>query len=427
MKNLVYIMAAAAAAVLTASSCTYEIEDVFPEPSSERENAKVLECRDLLISAEHGWLVQYFPSSSQAYGGCTYVMDFSEDGNVTVASELASSAADTRTSHYSLTSSSSVILTFDTYNDYIHYWSDPDIFAENLYGGDFEFAYEHGDGSEMVFRGIKTGNSIVFTALTEDQDGEAIIQRIIDFKSRYNTEYDIVAGDNIPIASLSASDFAYGQLFNVLTYLPEGAEDWQAQKFPYSFNADGISLYEPLEVAGEIFQDFVFDADGNLVALDENGEERSVKISARRADGYIGYETFLGSYTLVYYNGSRTMDLVFDVGSYGESYSVSDIGGYTIEVGWTPYGYLTLNSQPLDSSGSVYLCVWALDPATGRGSLTAGTSYGFNLVPISTDPVALEFVDNGAWKPITSLLVYNLATEASGTQLPYLVGLVKNN
>ena len=95
-------------------------------------------------------------------------------------------------------------------------------------------------------------------------------------------------------------------------------------------------------------------------------------------------------------------------------------------VSWTPYGYLTLNAQLLSSSG-VYLCSWALDPATGTGNLTWDAATGFNLVPISSDPLALEFVDNGAWQPLTSLIMYNVSTGESVQQLVYLVGLVKND
>ena len=424
MKNVYKIFAALAVAA-AASSCVYEIEDVFPQNASERVNGKALECQELLTSSLRGWLVQYYPSANQEFGGCTYVMVFDPDGKVTVASELADKASDTAVSHYSITTSSSVVLTFDTYNEYIHFWSDPDMFSGNEYGGDFELAFVSGDENRLVFRGTKTGNRIVFTALTEDQDMETIIQGIIDYKNKFNTEYDIVAGDNIPIASLSASSFLYGKLYNVLTYLPEGAEDWEAVDYPFSFTADGISLYEPVEVAGETFQDFVFEDDGSLVALDETGEKSSVRMTGHQAETYMPYEGFIGSYTLVYYNGSRTMPLEFEAAPDGASYVVTG-AAYPMTVSWTPYGYLTLNAQLLSSSG-IYLCSWALDPATGTGNLTWDAATGFNLVPISSDPLALEFVDNGAWQPLTSLIMYNVLTGASVQQLVYLVGLVKND
>ena len=121
----------------------------------------------------------------------------------------------------------------------------------------------------------------------------------------------------------------------------------------------------------------------------------------------------------------RTMPLEFEAAPDGASYVVTG-AAYPMTVSWTPYGYLTLNAQLLSSSG-IYLCSWALDPATGTGNLTWDAATGFNLVPISSDPLALEFVDNGAWQPLTSLIMYNVLTGASVQQLVYLVGLVKND
>jgi hypothetical protein len=74
----------------------------------------------------------------------------------------------TITSHYSINSSSSVVLSFDTFNDYIHYWSDPDPYSKNKFEGDFEWAFVEGDAKQMIFRGIKTDNKIIFTALETD-------------------------------------------------------------------------------------------------------------------------------------------------------------------------------------------------------------------------------------------------------------------
>lgn len=408
MKNVYKIFAALAVAA-AASSCVYEIEDVFPENASERVNGKALECQELLTSSLRGWLVQYYPSANQEFGGCTYVMVFDPDGKVTVASELADKASDTAVSHYSITTSSSVVLTFDTYNEYIHFWSDPDMFSGNEYGGDFELAFVSGDENRLVFRGTKTGNRIVFTALTEDQDMETIIQGIIDYKNKFNTEYDIVAGDNIPIASLSASSFLYGKLYNVLTYLPEGAEDWEAVDYPFSFTADGISLYEPVEVAGETFQDFVFEDDGSLVALDETGEKTSVKVTASQADTYVPYEDFVGDYQFQFYNYNSIDAALSGSGSlYGfnvsfvpgeeKTYTMS-FNGYDITVGWTPYGYLTFNTQYFGLMNGYYML---MVPMNTSGYFTVSTDTGYKVV--SSEPGVMLFHDNGAWTELACMM-----------------------
>ena len=423
MKNVYKIFAALAVAA-AASSCIYEIEDVFPENASERVNGKALECQQLLTSSLRGWLVQYYPSVNQEFGGSTYVMVFDPDGNVTVASELAEKASDTAVSHYSITTSSSVVLTFDTYNEYIHFWSDPDMFSGNEYGGDFELAFVSGDENQLVFRGTKTGNRIVFTALAEDQDMETVIQRIIDYKNKFNTEYDIVAGDNIPIASLTASDFAYGQLYNVLTYLPEGAEDWQAEQYPFSFTADGISLYEPVEVAGEIFQDFVFEDDGSLVALDENGEKTSVRVTASQAETYVPYEDLAGDYVFGFMDvdgdGSVTdYSVTLEVNGDGYSYTMPFLG-FDISVGWTPYGYMTFNTQYLGPYQSIFVMMC---PLSSSGFFTVSSETGYNIVPdmsAADDGLVLMFEDNGAWQEILCMMLLGFYDQQLNEQAGYL-------
>ena len=425
MKNVYKIFAALVLAA-AASSCVYEIEDVFPENASERVNGKALECQQLLTSSLRGWLVQYYPSANQEFGGCTYVMVFDPDGNVTVASELAEKASDTAVSHYSITTSSSVVLTFDTYNEYIHFWSDPDMFSGNEYGGDFELAFVSGDENRLVFRGTKTGNRIVFTALTEDQDMETIIQGIIDYKSKYNTEYDIVAGDNIPIASLSASSFLYGKLYNVLTYLPEGAEDWEAVEFPFSFTADGISLYEPLEVAGETFQDFVFEDDGSLVALDETGEKTSVKVTASQADTYVPYEDFEGNYIFGFMDvdgdGSITnYPVTLELNEDGYSYTMP-FAGFDISVGWTPYGYMTFNTQYLGLYQDLFVMMC---PLSSSGFFSVSSETGYNIVPdMSGDGQVWMFEDNGAWDEIMCMMLYGFFDQQLNEQAGYLMRFI---
>ena len=64
MKRLSYIFTTILAAV-SLSSCFNEIEDVFPQSSTERLTQEEQECLDLLLSSEQGWKVQHYPSASR--------------------------------------------------------------------------------------------------------------------------------------------------------------------------------------------------------------------------------------------------------------------------------------------------------------------------------------------------------------------------
>ena len=104
MKKLFLIPILALA--LTLSACVNQVEEVFDVPASERLEQRMIECQKLLTSAEYGWMIQYYPSSSKAYGGSTYAAKFEANGDVTVTGDVAPSvtgdASKTITSHYSM-------------------------------------------------------------------------------------------------------------------------------------------------------------------------------------------------------------------------------------------------------------------------------------------------------------------------------------
>lgn len=82
------------------SSCVQDVDDVFDEPSSVRVEKALAEYQTLLKSAEYGWAMEYYPSSTQAYGGYLFTMKFKDGDQVTVSTDAFEEAEKEVTSLY---------------------------------------------------------------------------------------------------------------------------------------------------------------------------------------------------------------------------------------------------------------------------------------------------------------------------------------
>ena len=413
----IFLISAAAVMALSTVSCVNEIEDVFPVSSSERLSQKERECLDLLLSSPQGWLIQYYPASTREFGGCTFAAVFNDDGSVTVTSEQAADASVTVTSHYSINTSSSVVLTFDTYNSYIHAWSDPDIYGQNYFDGDFEFAFESGDRHQLIFRAVKTGNRTVFTALDENMDIVSAIEKVQDMKNQYFISYDVY-GEIIEANSSGYNCLTYHQL-----HTGEGSSYYSYQEIPFAYSLDGITLYEPFELNGMSVQNFVWNAETETYvssdAVDRYGNPLTIEAKGQRHPYFIPYEGYLGTYT--FSTSAGTYELEFAPSGDGSTYTVSEIEGFSFTVGWTPSGYLTLNAQYVGTYGQYY--IWICPWDSNSGYLTWSTSVGLNLVNESNDPdnISFTFEDNGVWGTYTAnailLYAFTSQTASSGTAI----------
>lgn len=122
MKKIYYLFCLAVAVM--AAACTHEEEDLFSKSSAERAGEAIVEVKDVLANATNGWVLEYYPQSQMSYGGYNVLAKFDREGNVKMASDIAK-PTESATSLYSVKQSGGVMLTFDTYNEIFHLFSDP--------------------------------------------------------------------------------------------------------------------------------------------------------------------------------------------------------------------------------------------------------------------------------------------------------------
>jgi len=143
MKNSIKITIAALSAILSLASCQKEEAKLFDSSSSARMTEYLANAKSVLTASTYGWVFDYYPEANQSYGGWTYTLDFDDSLNTKVMIE-PTMLSDPESylvaeSTYNLIADDGPVLTFDTYNDLMHFFATPDAYSYQGYEGDYEF------------------------------------------------------------------------------------------------------------------------------------------------------------------------------------------------------------------------------------------------------------------------------------------------
>lgn len=142
----------------TFAACSRDEESLFDKPAAIRAQEAVENAFDVLTSAENGWEMAYFPNLEASAKGYNMVLKFSKNGNVSVTAKNSATTmnkimTDTA-STWAVKSDYGPILTFDTYNDVFHAFSDPkEDGAGHL--GDYEFLILKATPKLVLLKGKK--------------------------------------------------------------------------------------------------------------------------------------------------------------------------------------------------------------------------------------------------------------------------------
>ncbi|NCC10884.1 MAG: DUF4302 domain-containing protein, partial [Bacteroidia bacterium] len=122
MKQISYLILGAL--VWLVSACNPVQDQVFDKSASERVEVAIQSVTKTLKAAPKGWNMQLFAGKIQPYGGYNLIVDFSTDDQVTVYNPLVDNGQGV-TSLYTVKQCGGALLSFDTYNKAMHYFSDP--------------------------------------------------------------------------------------------------------------------------------------------------------------------------------------------------------------------------------------------------------------------------------------------------------------
>ena len=142
----------------TFAACSRDEESLFDKPAAIRAQEAIDNAFDVLTSAENGWEMAYFPNLEASAKGYNMVLKFSKNGNVSVTAKNSATTNNKimtdSASTWAVKSDYGPILTFDTYNDVFHAFSDPkEDGAGHL--GDYEFLILKATPELVLLKGKK--------------------------------------------------------------------------------------------------------------------------------------------------------------------------------------------------------------------------------------------------------------------------------
>ncbi len=361
---LIFAIAFIVAAVLP--SCRKEDNEVFDKSATERLEDMLEEVRDILTGSENGWVMKYYIGDAQSGGGYTYTIRFT-DNDAEIGFEFAKTAFGyevdrTITSLYKIGDDNGPVLSFDTYNDYMHYFSTPSTTYYQALGGDFEFEIRSVSPERIEMIGRRSRNVITLEPL--DRSGAEFIAGVLNVANNFIPYY--LSGKIGSTAVEGTVDYSSRQL-NLTA-------DGEVVKRAFCFTDEGISLYHPLAIGGVSVQDMAYDLETMKLTAS------SVEIQGSVPSDWIPYADYEGSYELYYAGGfTANVELVQDV--YNSTYKMTGLNqnfDLTLQYNMQK-GKLELKSQLIGNAEGypIYFCAWALDDG---GSVTWAPEAGMHTV-----------------------------------------------
>lgn len=376
MKRFLKIFTVMVAAVSLAS-CLKNQDDVFDEPGAIRMQEAIKAYKDTLGASTNGWILQYYPNHKYApsIGGLNYWLKFDNDQTVEVWTNYQFGGGKVTVSLYDIISDQGPVLTFNTYNNIMHYFTTP---SSNFYQGaesDYEFVIlGYSDGC-FKLKGRKYG-SIMYLNRIEDSNAsteDAIndyFQKAMGFVGKIIRDGKYYAFKGVDTAAVMMI-----QNYKLAFVDYSAPKDTISELFTET--AKGYDLQHPVEVAGWKIRRLVLNYDeGSFDCIDEGAEDARF-VYTQKPDFYKKYDEYLGDYWFV---GSM---LTFDVGGgtkkildsvkvtlnevKGHKYYTSDLvmkkgsdgepdAPVTIKLQYDPFfGCICMMPQPLDYKNDYYL------------------------------------------------------------------------
>lgn len=288
------------------SSCTPEEADIFSDSSANRMESAIAESMDILTGATNGWLIEYYPASAKQYGGYNLLVSFSKDGMATVSGD-SYDPEEKSTSSYSIKQSAGVILSFDTYNKVMHYFSDPknpDGIGINGKGmeGDLEFVLMEVTKEKITLQGRKTRNIMTMIPFSENENWVDYLKEVNTADEAYSElqNFNYEQGDFTAKATIS---------YRCMTITYNVDDNEVSVTAPFIITKEGtFKFYEPLVLNNVSIDGLKFIDTGELgVFVPTNGVEATftpyfpLNQQFFKRDWYFGFST-MGTFGKPYWN-----------------------------------------------------------------------------------------------------------------------------
>ena len=359
-------------------------EAAFEDSASTRME-KFLDNYQEIISnptGGNGWYMAYFTEQDITAGGSIYTIQFDKPakGEATIFHEDVQPATGWGdTCNYKLTRDDGPVLSFDTYNVAMHYFSTSSSEYYQSRGGDFEFELMSACPDSVVMRGKRSRNIFKMFPLPEAPD--TYIQKIKQMNM------DLTVG--LVEAEISGGLIEMSLDLNnrTITIGRKDATPEEQVSVPYIITPEGFRLYEPLHFQGLTFMDFKYDA--TEMQLSSNGITFDMVVP----EGFMKYNRYLGKYVMTTGAlGNFNVEIVQN--EFNRSYWLKGINSqYDVKLVYNAgQGAINWFSQSVgrtEEDHDIWLCAWCV--LNGQsGTFTWATTAGMRSVV--NDPEADAFV-----------------------------------
>lgn len=415
MKKL-YNLCIMVCTMIWAGACTPEVDDVFDKPAANRINEAIAEYKEVLHSAANGWVLNYYPSTTKEFGGYTMLLRFTEEGKVEASCDLFK--ADKLTSSlYDITNSAGPMLTFNTYNDVIHFFSEPANamgIGQNGtgMGGDADFLIISCTPEKVILKGKKTGNKMIMHPLPENtvwKDYLTAIKSVTN--SAYPALYEVVIDGQV--------QYTVTQRYR--NFILENADGSQIN-LPFHYTTEGISFGEKLALSTLQVKDLHWDQQN----MQYTGDHLAIR-AKELPKNYTRYKDYAGDYSFIYYDNSKQVKVTLEEELFNESYIMK---GFPLDIRIrykAATGSIGIEYQEL--SDNKRLLPWAINE---EGYL--GTTEGSGMEGYMTESTeggkkyqTIALKDNGVWgsKTCDSFIAIDNTTGKDIFQIIFATGFIR--
>ena len=244
-KLFIYLLLALPALFL--QSCQTEEENVFDKSYAERMDDFLQKAQETLVASQYGWALDYYPKSNQSYGGVAYTIKFTRD-NAIVRYENKPDDGEVK-SLYKMKEDDGPVLSFDTYNTFLHTYATPKSGEYRGKEGDFEFVIDSIGADRIKIHGKRSLNTMYLRKLSGESS--EYMEKVTDLTNLFVFS-DVALNIGGKPYTLVITDKNNRQLaiYDGDKIIAESA---------YAFTDKGIRLYEPITLNGVQLYDLTLD------------------------------------------------------------------------------------------------------------------------------------------------------------------------
>ena len=244
-KLFIYLLLALPALFL--QSCQTEEENVFDKSYAERMDDFLQKAQETLVASQYGWALDYYPKSNQSYGGVAYTIKFTRD-NAIVRYENKPDDGEVK-SLYKMKEDDGPVLSFDTYNTFLHTYATPKSGEYRGKEGDFEFVIDSIGADRIKIHGKRSLNTMYLRKLSGESS--EYMEKVTDLTNLFVFS-DVALNIGGKPYTLVITDKNNRQLA-----IYDG--DKIVAESAYAFTDKGIRLYEPITLNGVQLYDLTLD------------------------------------------------------------------------------------------------------------------------------------------------------------------------